>query len=328
MMGGSRVTLGVILCIIIVSAYSAPITKITIDGNFEDWNTVRKYQDPLDNRQGTVFQALVPDCHDTDHNKPCEIPEHVYNPHVDIIQYAIAHDEYAIYAYFKGAGDISLTSNGPGSEAGRSYIQVAIDMDNYEPTGYCLCEGGYYPTSCGYDMHFELEMYNGSFNTAHYLLHSMQNQTEYDFEYEQQKQGLVSFRNATYHPYTEWVYYSKENPPSPQESARCPDGPHTLPNGDLICFVEDKVNGPFQGVMQFAFSEDKTEVEFSAPYIGFMNLAVAEGEPQPAIKLGDTVTIAMMLETSSQYSVPSTLWSTDGAWPIRGYHLGNSDNCY
>ena len=46
-------------------------------------------------------------------------------------------------------------------------------------------------------------------------------------------------------PYTEWVFWSKNKPMSADDLARCPDH-HVLPNGDEICFVEDKVRAkPF-----------------------------------------------------------------------------------
>jgi len=52
----------------------------------------------------------------------------------------------------------------------------------------CVLVGGYYPTTCGTDVHFELEMFNGSFNTAHYLLHAAWDNTTGYISYEQQKQ--------------------------------------------------------------------------------------------------------------------------------------------
>ena len=38
-------------------------------------------------------------------------------------------------------------------------------------TGYWLHEGGYYPTSRGYDVNAEIEFYDDAFNTACYLNH-------------------------------------------------------------------------------------------------------------------------------------------------------------
>jgi len=42
-----------------------------------------------------------------------------------------------------------------------------------------LLPGGYWPSFCGADIHVEVEMYNGSFNTGHFVLHSM-NETDPD----------------------------------------------------------------------------------------------------------------------------------------------------
>ncbi len=83
--------------------------------------------------------------------------------------------------------------------------------------------GGYYPTSRGWDLQFELELYNGIFsnnyptqstgsmNTAHYLLHACNDTQSFDEQKDLNKQGLISLHLietlATYHPYTEWVMW-------------------------------------------------------------------------------------------------------------------------
>jgi len=192
-----------------------------------------------------------------------------------------------------------------------------LDADNNQTTGYCINLGGYYPTTCGTDLHFEIEMYNGTFNTAHYLLHSAWDERSYQRAYEEQKRGVVTFDGpATYHPYTEWVYYDRAHPMPPDEVKRCPDGPHTLPNGAQICFVEDKAPGPFQGVMQYAFSKDDTMMEMSAPFEGFMN----KSDGTPVVGMGTMLHFTMALETSGELQRDDK-WSTDASWQIRGYIL-------
>jgi len=308
----------VVICLVGWASAELP-HHITIDGNFDDWIPVRKYEDPKDNEEGTVLQGGTFDCHDTDSEGLCDHPPHVYNPHADLIEYAFTHDERGVYAYMKAVGNISLTSMSP-TDAGRSYIQVMLDMDTYIPTGYCTNEGGYYPPACGYDMHFELEMYNGTMNTAHVILHSMNDTLQFEAAKQDQMNGIVNFGPAEYKPYTEWVYWSSSNPPSSIEVSHCQEsngGPHTLPNGDVICFVEDKCpcNG-LQGVMEYAFSKDWTMVEMSAPYEVFMNHASGF----PVLQLGQKVNVMFALETSGQYSTPDS-WVSDASWPIFGYLL-------
>jgi hypothetical protein len=58
-----------------------------------------------------------------------------------------------------------------GKRAGRYYAIVTTDVDQNDVTGYPLHEGGYYPTTGGYDMNAEIEYFNGVFNTGHYLNH-------------------------------------------------------------------------------------------------------------------------------------------------------------
>jgi len=302
-----------------VSVQAEPPHKIVIDGDFSDWGPVRKFQDPRDNKDGTVIQGGSPDCHGTEDSDLCAHPPHVYNPHADLIEYAFTHDHTGVYAYMKAAGNISLTAVSQQLQnAGRSYIQVMLDVDTYIPTGYCTNEGGYYPPACGYDMHFELEMFNGTMNTAHLILHSMTSPAQYEAAKQDQKEGIVNLGPADYKPYTEWVYWSSSQPPTPQEVANCPDGPFTLPNGDIICFVMDKCGcHGLQGMMQYAFSKDWTSVEFSAPFRTFMKHPSGE----PVLGLGQKVNVMFALETSGEYSSPSDAWISDASWPIFGYVL-------
>jgi len=289
--------------------------RIHIDGDFGDWDPVPSYEDPDDNMAGTVLQDGIPDCHTTTETQKCAIPAHVYNPIVNLLEFKFTHDEHNLYAYLRAKANISLTAKG--AHPGRSYIQVILDADNNQTTGYCLNLGGYYPTTCGNDLHFEIEMYNGSFNTAHYLLHSAWDNATYLIAYEQQKKGIVTFNGpAEYRPYTEWVYYDAKHPMSPDEVKRCRDGPHKLPNGGQICFVKDEVGGPFKGVMSYAFDRGDTMVEMAAPFEGFLNKL----DGTPVIGMGTMLHFTMALETSGELQREGK-WSTDASWQIRGYVL-------
>eukprot|EP00697_Spironema_sp_BW2_P005731 gnl/Spiro4/17991_TR9599_c0_g1_i1.p1 gnl/Spiro4/17991_TR9599_c0_g1~~gnl/Spiro4/17991_TR9599_c0_g1_i1.p1 ORF type:complete len:400 (+),score=91.56 gnl/Spiro4/17991_TR9599_c0_g1_i1:123-1322(+) len=312
------------VCVVLCAVFALrvvraePPHKIVINGKFDDWlkSDITIYTDPEDAEDGSVTQDGIPDCHDTDHKLPRDTPAHVFNGDFDLLRFAITHDEENVYAYLMARGDISRTSQvGKDGQttAGRSYIQVAMDIDNDYSTGYCLCEGGYYPNACGYDIQFELEMYNGTFNTAHYLLHAMVNESQLtEARFLAIHKGEVFLAPAHYDLYTEWVYYDP-NTITPEERARCTDGPHTLPNGAAICFVADKANGPFSGIMDHAFDEARHQVEIKAPYRGFLNR-----NGKPVLGLGQKVTVVMMLEGSGEYSSPNS-WCTDAAYPIRGY---------
>jgi len=161
---------------------------------------------------------------------------------------------------------------------------------------------------------FRIGIVQRSFNTAHYLLHAMRQFPDYEKAYAQQLQGIVQFAPSGYKNYTEWVYYAKDGLPN-NDRARCPDGPHQLPNGDFICFVEDKCNGPFRGIMEYAFSEDGHMLELKAPWKGFLNLP----NQLPAVQFGQKITVTMSLEVSGQYSIPANVWASDSVWPIQGY---------
>src|SRR5258708_3760731 len=113
---------------------------IKIDGKFDDWAGIKSYTDPANNT------------HDTDHKDKDDKPGLVDNPDADLLEYKFTHDKDNLYAYFRARGVIGRTQiEGPGKLAGRYYAILAIDVDNDPKTGYWRHEGGFYPTSHGYD---------------------------------------------------------------------------------------------------------------------------------------------------------------------------------
>src|SRR5205807_6143818 len=127
-----------------------PVHRITIDGTFADWTDVPAYTDPPHNE------------HDTAHKGREDTPSHAEHADVDLLEYKFTHDAENLYAYFKARGVIGRTQTAAaGKSAGRYYAILAIDVDDDEKTGYWLHEGGYYPTSNGYDVNAEVEWYGG-----------------------------------------------------------------------------------------------------------------------------------------------------------------------
>jgi hypothetical protein len=86
---------------------------------------------------------------------------------------------------------------------------VNLDVDNDPSTGYCVGTGGYYPSVCGVDMAFEIEFFNGKFNTEHFLLHAAKDNSQKAEDEADQKKGVVRLANSIigYKPYTEYVYW-------------------------------------------------------------------------------------------------------------------------
>ena len=273
-----------------VCAYAEPITKIKIDGKFNDWNGVPSHSDP----EG--------DPHDTDHDQQGDTPALVNHPDVDILEYKFTHDKKNLYGYWKSNGLIGRTQNTSQGTAGRFYVIVTIDVDNKLKTGYWLHEGGYYPTTRGYDMNMEVEFYNGAFNTGHYLNHGARNDTELDQAFLDQAQGIVNIRKGTYDYYSQWVWSDE-----PQGNS----GEITLPDGhSTIVWVTDK--GPiYQGIITIALSDDRSEAEMKAPFRGFMK----NDKGKPIIKLGKTIRASFSLEASGEVA-PGGEWASDTAEPI------------
>ncbi len=276
---------------------AAPPRVIRIDGDFADWAAVPAYADPTD------------DQHDTDHDGPLDTPAHVDHPDVDILEYRFAHDGRNLYAYFKARGVIGRTQvAGGGQRAGRYYAIVTIDVDNDDATGYWLHEGGYYPTSNGYDMNMEIEWYDGAFNTGHYINHGARNAAELDAAVQDQRNGIVRVLPGTYDYYTQWVWFD-------DLSGEVPLGDGS---GNSITFVTDR--GPVvRGVIDVALSPGGHEMEMVAPFRGFMK----DPGGRPIVALGRTIDVSFSLEASGELA-PGRAWASDTAAPTVGYILAPS----
>ncbi len=307
---------------------AAPITPISIDGNFSDWASVASYTDP-DGALGVLHNG-IPDVHDTDHGTLNGVPGYENHPDVDILEYKFTHDENNLYAYFKADGIIGNTQEASAGRAGRYYVIVTIDVDNDDSTGYFLHEGGYYPTSGvdRYDMNMEAEFYDGQLNTAHYLSHDAPNVNELQADFLDitagaylpaidpvkneirdseisanagpYTPGFAEPQDGNYDNYTQWVY--QENSPATDAD-------------DQLTLVVDK--GPIvPGIMTVSLSPDGHEIEIAAPFKGFLKDSLGN----PNVALGKTLNISFSLEASGELA-PGRNWASDTGDPINGYVL-------
>jgi hypothetical protein len=286
------------------AAWAAPRHSIHVDGNFSDWAVIPSRHDPASGPG--VLHHGIPDTHDTDHSGPGEIPAYVSHPDIDLVEFKLTHDHENLYAYFRATGGIGRTASN-GSQRGRYYVIVTIDVDDDDATGYPLHEGGYYPTSTGYDMNMEVEFYNGTFNTGHYLNHGARNQAELDAAIQDQTNGVVRVLPGTYDYYSQWVWF---DPPGV--------GQYRLPAPDdaaSITFVADR--GPvYLGNIRIALSPDGHQAEMVAPFRGFMRTPSGE----PIMSLGKTIDVSFSLEASGELA-PDREWSSDTGDPIENYFL-------
>ncbi|MEX2306104.1 MAG: hypothetical protein WD738_00830 [Pirellulales bacterium] len=279
----------------------APPHNITVDGLFADWNAVPSYLDPVDD-----------ETQDWHGDPPAPLANH---PDVDVLEYKFTHDKHNLYAYFRAQGQVGRTQraadgNGP---AGRFYVIVTIDVDNNNTTGYDLSDGGYYPSSNGYDMNMEIEYYDGAFNTGHYINHGAPSDSDEDLAplIAQQNQGIVDVLPGSYDGYTQWVMFGDST-----------SGVQDLNDGTSITYVSDK--GPVvQGIIEAAISPDGHELEMVAPFVGFMSYPGAQPGQRgdPIMALGRTIDISFSLESSPEL-FDNGEWASDTAAPIVGYFLG------
>jgi hypothetical protein len=300
------------------SLRAAPMTHISVDGNFSDWDDVPTYTDPY----GNTIHNGVPDVHDTDHGTLDGVPGFIDHPDVDILKYKFTHDENNLYAYFKVGedGKIGNTQTADQGRAGRYYVIVTIDVDNDNSTGYLLHEGGYYPTSGvdTYDMNMEAEFYDGQLNTAHYLSHDAagpENGAEIRQDYANltlegylpndvdnvdtpgpagpYTPGFAQPAPGNYDNYTQWVYH----------------------DDDTLTHVQDR-GSIIEGIMRVALSPDRQEIEIAAPFKGFLN----DSQGNPNMALGKTLDISFSLEASGEFNRRGE-WASDTADPIVDYVL-------
>lgn len=293
-------------------ALGAPITHITIDGAFNDWSGVPAHADAAYGQSHTGTN--IPDVHATDPwdpAMPSTTPYTVNHPDVDLREFKFTHDENNLYAYFRAAGSIGATSHrqpGTTQSQGRYYVIVTIDVDNDDATGYWLHDGGYAPTSNGYDMNFELEFFDGSWNTGHYLSHDATSDAaedqdirdltnnEWNGKYESgpYTPGFAQPAPGDYGNYTQWVYHAN----------------------DTLTLVRDR-GAVVPGIVTMALSPDGHEIEVCAPFKGFLTNAAGD----PNMTLGKTIDVSFSLEASGELA-PGQEWGSDTSDPITGYVLG------
>jgi subtilisin-like proprotein convertase family protein len=290
---------------------------ITIDGDFSDWA----------NNPAIVFGTdPLNDTHDTETGGAGSTPSHVDHPDADLRAFGVTHDDENLYFYFRSEGQIGRTQvadAAQGKIAGRFYVIVTMDVDQNDVTGYPLHEGGYYPTTPGYDMNSEVEFYGGTFNTGNYLNHGATDQASLDQAFAEQSNGgydpaqaaqdiqgpftpgFVRVLPGTYEYYTQWVY--TDNDPA---------------NGgnDSITFVKDK--GPIvNGIIQQQISADGHELEMIVPYKGFL----VDQNGDPIVDVGSILDLSFSLEASGELA-PGQEWASDTADPLNGYALTPSSS--
>lgn len=301
---GVAATCLTMLTAIMTRVEAEPIRNITIDGNFSDWATVPSRFDPI--AGPGVLHDGIPDTHDTDHSISNDIPAFVNHPDIDLVEFKFTHDSSNLYAYFRATGVIGRSAN-TSNQRGRYYVIVTLDVDNNDSTGYPIHEGGYYPTSTGYDMNMEVEYYTNTFNTGHYLNHGARNQTELNAAIQEQTNGIVRVLPGTYDYYSQWVWFDSTN-----------TGTYRLPAPDdfaSITFVADR--GPvYQGIIRIARSPDGRQAEMVAPFRGFMR----DPAGHPIMALRKKIDVSFSLEASGELA-PGNSWASDTGDPIVGYYL-------
>jgi hypothetical protein len=121
-----------------------PPTKITIDGNFDDWRNVAG----VDDRRGD------------------SVPYLEYIPDVDLLEFKVAHDDQHIYLYARVAGQVGRSH----SDGGRGYFYAYMDVDQNPGTGFLPTRDDdcYFGVDIGDDCEVQFEFVNNTFRKTFY----------------------------------------------------------------------------------------------------------------------------------------------------------------
>ena len=285
----------VILLLLLVQSIFYSQDNIKIDGEFEDWLSI-----PI------AVKDSANNVHDTDGypegGKPSYFLEY---SDVDILEVKFANDDSTLYGYMKATGIIGRTSADSLGHAkkGRYYFIFTIDVDDNDTTGYPLREGGYWPDSKGYDMNMEVEFYNGTFNTGHYINHEYISEDDFNANWQKDlDDGVVRLAPGTYDYYSQWV---------------------TFPDSTYVVVAD---RGPvYQGIIEIAVSEDGHEAEMKAPFWGF--LKTPEGEN--IIDVNQNIVVSASLEASGELSEEAVKnGHTNGDKSYWGSNTAESFNYY
>jgi hypothetical protein len=121
-----------------------PPTKITIDGNFDDWRNVTGVDDP----RGDLVPYLE------------------YVPDVDLLEFKVAHDEKHIYLYARVAGQVGRSH----TQGGRGYFYAYMDVDQDSGTGFLPTRDDdcYFGVDIGDDCEVQFEFVNNTLRKTFY----------------------------------------------------------------------------------------------------------------------------------------------------------------
>lgn len=119
-------------------------SRITIDGNFDDWRNIAGVSDP----RGDVVPYLE------------------YVPDVDLLEFKLAHDDRHIYMYARVAGQVGRSIN----DRGVSYFYAYMDVDQNPKTGFIPSRDDdcYFGVDIGDDCEVQFEFVNSAFRKTFY----------------------------------------------------------------------------------------------------------------------------------------------------------------
>ncbi len=223
------------------------------------------------------------------------VPYLEYIPDVDLLEFKVTNDDERIFFYARVAGQVGKTA----PHGGRSYFYAYMDVDRNPGTGFLPTRDDdcYYGVDIGDDCEVQFEFVDNAYRKGFYGFCGKggdENVLKQVLTLGKSQYGRFDDAGAERADYkTEYIYH----------------GGKTEVTEDLKLGDSDTI--------RVAVSPDGHEVEVSSTLAGFLKNA----EGKPTLALGQTIDLAIGMETDSKAYPMKSRWGADNTIPIRGYTL-------
>jgi hypothetical protein len=223
------------------------------------------------------------------------VPYLEYVPDVDLLEFKVAHDDQHVYLYARVAGQVGRLH----PDGGRSYFYAYMDVDQNPGTGFLPTRDDdcYFGVDVGDDCEVQFEFVDNVFRKAFYGFCGIggdENILKQVVTLGKSHYGrLDDSGNERANYKTEYTY-----------------------RGGVTEITEDLKLGS-SDTIRVAVSPDGSEVEVASTFTGFLKGA----DGRPTVEVGQTIDLAVGMETDSKAYPGKTRWGADSTAAIRGYKL-------
>ena len=223
------------------------------------------------------------------------VPYLDYVPDVDILEFKVAHDNDHIYLYARVVGQVGRSH----PSGGRNYFYAYMDIDQDAKTGFLPSRDDdcYFGVDIGDDCEVQFEFVDNVFRKTFYGfcgLGGNDNVLKQQVTLGRSQYGRFDTQGNERANYkAEYIYR---------------DG-RTEITEDLKLGTSDTIH--------LSVSPDGSEVEVVSKFSGFLK----NPQGQSTLGPGQTIDIALGMESDSKAYLNKTQWGADSTQPIRGYQI-------